>query len=113
MYILLLSPLLSGRGGGFGFLVKDSLSLPCISISHKFSYSDCLTKSFTQKHKSISITVIYRPPKPELASFLSELNDIATDLISSPTYHHIILGDFNYHFNATSNPHSMFTNLTN
>ena len=33
--------------------------------------------------------------------------------ISSPTYHHIIIGDFNYHFNATSNPHIMFTNLTN
>ena len=95
-----------------GFLVRASLSLPCISISHNFSYSDCLTISFTQKHKSISITVIYRPPKPEFASFLSEFNDISTDLISSPTYHPI-LGDFNYHFNSTSNPYIMFTNLTN
>ena len=42
-YTLLLSPRLSGRGGGVGFLVKSSLPLPCISISHKFSYSDYLT----------------------------------------------------------------------
>ena len=62
---------LSGRDGGVGFLVKAFLPLPCLSISHNFSYSDCLTISFTQKHKSISITIIYRPPKLECASFLS------------------------------------------
>ena len=111
-YTLLLSTRLSGRGGGVDFLVKTSLPLPCISISHNFSYSD-LTISFTQKHKSISITVIYRPPKQEFSSFLSEFNDLATDLISSPTYHPIIIGDFNYHFNDTSNLHIIFTNLTN
>ena len=112
-YTLFLSPRLSGHGGVVDFLVKAYLPLPCISISHDFYYSDCLTISFTQKHKSISITVIYRPHTPEFPSFLSEFNDIATDLISSPTYHPIILGDFNYHFNVTSNPHIMFTNLTN
>ena len=112
-YTLLLSPRLSGHGCRVGLIVKASLHLPCISISHNFSYSDCLTISFTQKHKSISITVIYRPPKPEFAPFLSEFNDIATDLISSPIYHPIIFGDFNYHFNSTSNPHIIFTNLTN
>ena len=84
-----------------------------VSISHNISYSDCLTISFTQKYKYISNTIIYRKPKPEFASFLSEFNDLSSDLISSPTYHHIILRDFNYHFNSTSNPHIMFTNLTN
>ena len=88
-YTLLLSPRLSGRDGGVGFIIKASLPLPYISISHNFSYSDCLTISFTQKHKYISIriyipTVIYRSPKPEFVSFLSEFNDLATDLISSP-----------------------------
>ena len=112
-YTLLLLPRTSCRSGGVGFLVKASQPLPCISISNDLSYSDCLTVSFTQKYKSISITVIYKPPKPELASFLSEFNDLATDLINSPTYHPIILVDFNYHFNATSNPHIMFTILTN
>ena len=63
-------------------------------------------------HKSIFITSIYRPPNPEFVSFLSDFNDLATDLISSPIYYHIIHGDFNYHFNSTSNPHIMFTNLT-
>ena len=76
---------------GVDHLVKTSLPLPYISIYHIFSYSDYLTISFTQKHKSISITVIYKPPKPEFASFLSEFNDLATDLISSPTYHLINL----------------------
>ena len=56
---------------------------------------------------------MYRPPKPEFASFLSEFNDLATDLISSPIYHPIIISDFNFNCNATSNPHIMFTNLTN
>ena len=79
-------------------------------MSHNFS---SLTISFTHKYKSISITFIYRPPKPEFASFLSEFNDIATDLINSPIYHLNILGDFNYYFNAITNPHSMFTNITN
>ena len=99
----------------WGWLLCKSFSTFTIyiSISHDLSYSDCLTVSFTLKHKSISITVIYRPPKPELASFLSKFNDFATDLISLPTYYPIILSDFNYHFNATSNPHIMFTNLTN
>ena len=100
-YTLLLLPRLSGRGGGLGFFLKTYPPLPCISIPYNFSYSECLTISFTQKHKSISITIIYRPSKPEFVSFLSEFNDLATDLISSPTYHPIILGDFNYHVNAT------------
>ena len=103
------------RGGRIGFLAKLFLSLPCISISHNFYYYDHLTISLTQQHKSISIIVIYRPlsPKPEFSSFLSEITDITTDLISSPTYHPIILSDFNYHFNAASNQHIMFSNLTN
>ena len=112
-YTLLLSLRLSDHGDGGCFIVKSSLALLCISISHNFFYSDCLTILFTQKHKYISITLIYRPPKIEFASFLSEFNDLAIDLTSLPIYHPIFISDFNYHFNATSNPHIMFTNLTN
>ena len=112
-YRLLLSQRLSGCCGGLGFPVKASLPSPCISIYHNFSYSDFLTLSLTQKYKFISITLIYKPPKPEMASFLCEFNDIATNLISSPRYHPIFIGYFNYQCNSTSNPDIMFTNLTN
>ena len=112
-YTLLLSTRLLSRGSAVGFLVQTSLPLLCISISHNLSYSYCLAILFTLKDKSISINVIYRPPKTEFASFLIEFNDLSIYHISSPIYYTIILGDFNYHFNATSNQHIMFTNLTN
>ena len=54
---------------------------------------------------------MYRLPKPEFAYFLSYFNDLATDLITSPTYHPIICGDFNYYFNATSNPLTIVCNI--
>ena len=49
------------------------------------------------------ITVIYKPTNPELAFFLSEFIEVVTGLISSPTCHPIIIGDFNYYVNTTSN----------
>ena len=112
-YTLFISSRTHGRGGGVGVLIHHDLPTP--TFTHPtFSYSDCLSVSFSFSKANItfSIYIIYRPPKPDYTTFFNEFNDLILNIPISTKHQITILGDFNYHFHSTQYPHSSFKCLT-
>ena len=98
-YTLFISSRTYGRGGGVGVLIHHDLPTP--TFTHPtFSYSDCLSVSFSFSKANItfSIYIIYRPPKPDYTTFFNEFNDLILNIPISTKHQTTILGDFNYHF---------------
>ena len=110
-YNLYLQPRNYGRGGGVGILIHMDLPTPSIS-SVTFSYSDCLSCTFNFPFDILRIIVIYRPPRPDYSIFFDEFSDCINNGLHSSSFKFICMGDFNYHFNSMSQPHSLFRQLT-
>ena len=88
------------------FYLYPSISFP------PFSYSDCLSLTLKLPNLTLHLIVIYRPPTPETILFFDEFHDFIHNLPSYSSYLPIGLGDLNYHFNYTIDPHGDFKLLT-
>ena len=110
-YNLYLQPRNYSRGGGVGILIHMDLPMPSIS-SFTFSYSDCLSCTFNFTFDILRIIVIYRPPRPDYSIFFDEFSDCINNGLHSSSFKFICMGDFNYHFDSMSQPHSLFRQLT-
>ena len=86
------------------------LQQPGIS-SIVLSYGECMSCTFRLKFNSLRIIVIYRPPKPHFSTFFDELSDLINAFLHHNEYKLIIVGDFNYHFDSSFQPHSLSTLL--
>ena len=98
-------------GGGVGILIHMDLPTPSIS-SVTFYYSDCLSCTFNFPFDILRIIVIYRPPRPDYSIFFDEFSDCINNGLYSSSFKFICMGDFNYHFDSMSQPHSLFRQLT-
>ena len=76
------------------------------------SYGECISCHFRLKFNSLRIIVIYRPPKADFSIFFDEFHDLINDTLHLNASKVMIVGDFNYHFDSSSPPHSSFKQLT-
>ena len=74
------------------------------------SYGECISCNFRLKFNSLRIIVIYRPPKADFSIFFDEFHDLINDALHLNAYKVIIVGDFNYHFDSSSSPHTLHLN---
>ena len=96
------------RGGGVGFLFKSTLS----STLNTFMFETFEPASLTLKLRTVTLTVfvVYRPPRPNQAEFLAEFEKFLDELLWRKCL--IIVGDFNIHVNdSTSKFAYNFLNL--
>ena len=77
-----------------------------------FPYSDCLSCTFNFPSDILRIIVIYRPPRPDYSILFDEFSDCINYGLHSSSFKFICMGDFNYHFDSISQPHSLFRQLT-
>lgn len=93
------------RGGGTALVYRSSLNITETKVpqlSESFETLDCLISGT----KAIRLSVVYRPPpsksnKFTVKQFLGEFAEYLAHLVTSPG-HLIILGDFNFHVNDSS-----------
>ena len=111
-YTLYIAPRQTGRGGGVGFMIRNDFLPISIHFIPPFSYSDCLSLTLKIPNLTLYLTIIYRPPKPEIILFFDEFHDFIHKLPSSSSYLPIVLGDLNYHYNSPIYPHGDFKLLT-
>ena len=110
-YTLFISSRTHGRGVGVGVTIHHDLPTP--TFTHPtFSYSDCLSFSFSKTNSTFSIYIIYRPPKSNNTTFFNEFNDLILNIPISTKHQTTKLGDFNYLFHSNQYPHSSFKCLT-
>ena len=76
------------------------------------SYGDCMSCTFRLKFNSLRIIVIYRHPKPDFSTIFNEFSDLINAFLHHNEYKLMIVGDFNYHFDSSFQPHSLFKKLT-
>ena len=76
------------------------------------SYGECMSCTFRLKFNSLRIIVIYRPPNSDFSIFFDEFYDLINNILHQNSSKVMIVGDFNYHFNCSSPPHSLFKQLT-
>ena len=101
----------SGRGGGVGMLVYKELPSPS-NPPIILSYNDCISCKFNLQSNSLCIIVIYRPTKPAFSTFFDEFYDFINDCLHHNEYKVMIVDDFNYHFDSSSQQYSLFKQLT-
>ena len=89
------------KGGGVAVWVKNGLNPELVDIDYNNLQSDILTISISSSAKNsknkLKFTVVYRPPKQNLAEdelMYNTLNQLFMN--NNRLYHNIIVGDFNY-----------------
>ncbi len=88
----------SGRGGGLAVMYRSHLALSPLPLPELLSF-ECL--AFNSKHPlSMTVLLIYRPPKPN-PRFIQEMYNLLSTFCSTFS-NIIILGDFNIHVNTSS-----------
>lgn len=88
----------SGCGGGLVVIYHNHLNLSLLSLPELSSF-ECL--AFKCKHPlSMSVLLIYRPPKPN-SCFIPEMHNLFTILCTASS-NIIMLGDFNVHVHNPS-----------
>ena len=86
----------TGKGGGVGFLLRNSFNASVITTS-SFSSFEHLAIEISTKTEVARILVIYRPPAKPLPKFIEEFTCLLEDLALGGSAI-IISGDFNIHF---------------
>ena len=104
-------PLTSGRSGDFVLLVHNDLPYPSISPTIH-SYSNCISFIFNLQSNSLRVILSYRLRKPDFSTFFDEISDLINDYLHHNEYKVMIVGDFNYHFDSSSQPYSLCKQLT-
>uniref|UniRef100_A0A3B3HT49 Reverse transcriptase domain-containing protein n=1 Tax=Oryzias latipes TaxID=8090 RepID=A0A3B3HT49_ORYLA len=90
----------TGRGGGLAVIYRRNLHLTPISTPVLSTFECLLFKCRTEKI-TITVILIYRPPKIN-PGFFNELQDLLTTICAtSPST--LILGDFNLHVDTPTN----------
>ena len=67
---------------------------------------------FNLQSNSLRIIVIYSPRKPDFSIFFNKYYDLINDCLYHNENKVMIVGEFNFHFNSSSKPHSLFKQLT-
>ena len=103
-------PRKNSRGGGVGMLLKKNIRMKTQSQTQftSFEYIDVIVKC---SDTSTRMVIIYRPPpskKNQLNNtlFFEEFSKLMEPLIISPG-NLLIVGDFNYHMDNTTNPETI------
>ena len=95
-------------GGGIGILHKDSIKATDKHTFSRIRSCEAMSVKLKYRAKSITLLVIYRPPTTSkngsVADFLSEFSDILDTYIPLAD-ELVIVGDFNFHFDAPENVH--------
>ena len=108
-YSLVHLPRSSRRGGGIGILHKDHIKATGKHTFNRIRSIEAMSVKLTYHAKSITLLVIYRPPitrknGSSVADFFSEFSDILDEYVSLAD-ELVIVGDFNFHFDAPDNIH--------
>ena len=97
-----------------GILHKDHIKATGKHIFNRIRSCEAMGVKLTYHAKSITLLVIYRPPitrnnGSSVADFFSEFSDILDEYVSLAD-ELVIVGDFNFHFDAPDNMCTVFPN---
>ena len=92
------------RGGGVGLIYSDVFFVSSVSVPSPSSFEHMSVLFSANDRPTLTITLIYRPPKSPTTVFLTEFEDYLECLCN--VTHHIILGDFNFHVDNPSDSHA-------
>ncbi|XP_041463766.1 uncharacterized protein LOC121414775 [Lytechinus variegatus] len=106
-YLFKHHPRSTKRGGGVGFLYKDSLHVD-IGPTGQFDTFESLSGTLSHAgSKQVDIIVVYRPPGFQgFSQFLIDFSAFLDERLCNPSSI-LITGDLNIHLDKTSSPHTL------
>ena len=98
-----------GRGGGVGFLVRNSISSKLVDSPTYKSFENIVISS-SAANTSIIMACVYRPPGSCSSSFLDDFLEFI-GFLTSLSSNYFICGDFNVHLDTECRDKIKFSNL--
>ena len=96
-YQLIDVPRGKGRGGGVGFLFKDSLIIKKQKVGVQIKSYECIEILMDGGSTFLRILLLYRPPSSEKSSVFFEEFGNHLDNMCTASGNLLIIGDFNFH----------------
>ena len=101
-----------GKGGGVGFLLRNSFNASVIQTSN-FTSFEHLAIRITTDMEVLRFVVVYRPPAQSLPTFMDEFTSLLEELALGGCSI-LLSGDFNIHFDNDTNTYTnQFAKLCN
>ena len=107
-YSMIHEPRQTGRGGGVGVILRDTISAKAEPINDAYRSFECMKIKVIKSSFTYRFVTIYRPPpsaKNKLTAhdFFEEFDNFLSSMILAKGKL-IIMGDFNFHLDTADNP---------